>query len=291
MRRPRAQGDKVELKNLANLISQNDEQVRQQIAFWDAGAPAYRWMDLLNTRLLAGTPTTAYPHRVQAYVALAMYDAMVATWESKYFYNRPRPSELDHRLPTALPAPDSPSYPSEHAAAAQAAAAVLAHFLPAEAESFQTMAEQAGWSRVMAGLQYPSDYHAGLDLGRRVAEKVIAKANLDGSAAPWTGSVPTGACKWVGSNPGNVTGANWTPLLLDSPGQFRPAPPPACDSPEVQAQTAAVSNFPERSRPTTRRTTGKARKASINGPSGTRTSGSPKTASIRIHRAWRASTR
>jgi hypothetical protein len=106
------------------------------------------------------------------------------------------------------------------------------------------MAEQAGWSRVLAGLQYPSDYHAGLALGRAVAEKVIEKARADGSDIVWTGTVPTGPCKWIGSNPGNVTAANWTPLLLSSPSQFRPAPPPACDSPEVLAETAEVRNFP-----------------------------------------------
>ena len=93
-----------------------------------------------------------------------MHDATIATWESKYFYNRQRPSERDQKLPTALPVPNSPSYPSEHAAAAQAAASVLAYFLPGEAQSFQSMAEQAGWSRVLAGLQYPSDYYAGLEL-------------------------------------------------------------------------------------------------------------------------------
>src|SRR2546422_4392919 len=27
--------------------------VQQQIAFWDAGAPAYRWIDWINARLLA----------------------------------------------------------------------------------------------------------------------------------------------------------------------------------------------------------------------------------------------
>ena len=152
---------------------------------------------MINSRLLAGTPTTTYPHRVYTYVALAMYDATIATWKSKYYYNRPRPSELDHNCPTALLVPNSPSYPSEHAAAAQAAATVLAYFLPAEAQSFQTMAEQAGWSRVLAGLQYPSDYDAGLALGRRVAEQVIAKAKTDGSEAVWTGTVPTGPCKWI----------------------------------------------------------------------------------------------
>ncbi|HWS89551.1 MAG TPA: phosphatase PAP2 family protein [Pyrinomonadaceae bacterium] len=234
----------AELRQLAELVGQNDEEARRQIAYWDAGAPAYRWMELINNRLLAGTPTTSYPHRVQAYVALAMYDATVAAWESKYFYNRRRPSETGHRVTPELPVPQSPSYPSEHAATAQAAAAVLAHFLPNEAQTFQSMAEQAGMSRVRAGLQYPSDNEAGLDLGRRVAEAVIARAKADGSDAPWTGTVPTGPCKWKGSNPGNVTAANWTPLLLDSPSQFRPAAPPPCDSPEVQAEAAAVRNFP-----------------------------------------------
>src|SRR5437773_1293304 len=183
---------------LADLISHNDAQTLQQIAFWDAGAPAYRWIDLLNARTLAATPTATNGRTgVYTYVALAMYDATIAAWESKYAYNRQRRSERDYKVPTALPVPNSPSYPSEHAAAAQAAATVLAYFLPAEAQSFQAMAKQAGWSRVLAGLQYPSDFFAGLDLGRKVAEQVIAKAKADGSDAVWTGTVPTGQCKWI----------------------------------------------------------------------------------------------
>jgi membrane-associated phospholipid phosphatase len=235
---------RAELRTLHELIRHNNDEVRQQIAFWDAGAPAYRWIDLINARLLAGIATTPYAHRVYTYVAQAMYDATVATWESKYFYDRKRPSELDHTLSTALLVPDSPSYPSEHAATAQAAAAVLAYFLPAEAQTFQTMAEEAGWSRVLAGLQYPSDYYAGLALGHAVARAVIAKSQQDGSNAVWMGSVPTGPCMWTGTNPGNVTGANWKPLLLSSPSEFRPAPPPPCDSAQVLTEVATVPDFP-----------------------------------------------
>jgi membrane-associated phospholipid phosphatase len=235
----------AELRTLKDLLANNDDPaVQQQIQFWDAGAPVYRWIDLINARALAAAPLTPYSHRVYTYVAQAMYDATIAAWESKYFYNRARPSVVDQNLSTAVSVPNSPSYPSEHAAAAQAAASVLAYLLPAEAQSFQTMAEQAGWSRVLAGVQYPSDYYAGLELGRRVAAQVIAKASTDGSAATWTGSVPTGACKWVGTNPGNVTAANWRPILLTSPSEFRPPPPPDCSSADVQAQAAFVKNFP-----------------------------------------------
>ncbi len=48
-------------------------------------------------------------------------------------------------------------------------------------------------------------------------------------------------------NPANIAAANWTPLLLTSPSQFRPPAPPACDSPQMIAETAAVRNFPRSS--------------------------------------------
>jgi membrane-associated phospholipid phosphatase len=240
-----------ELQALARLTKNNDDAARKQITYWDAGAPSYRWMDLINTRLLAARPTTAFAHRVYAYVAMAMEDATIATWESKYFYNRIRPSQFgavterrrDVEVLAALPVPNSPSYPSEHAATAQAAATVLAYFLPAEAASFQAQAEEAGWSRVIAGLQYPSDNTAGLELGRRIGEEIIAKSKTDLSDVAWTGSIPTGVCKWVGTNPGNVAAPNWKPLLLTSASQFRPPAPPACDSAQIVAETEAVRMY------------------------------------------------
>ena len=216
---------------------------RAQIAYWDAGAPAYRWMDLINQRALAGAPLTTYAHRVYTYVAQAMYDATVAAWESKYHYNRHRPSEVFHLLPTAVEVPDSPSYPSEHAATAQAAAMVLAHFLPAEAQSFLDMATEAANSRVLAGVQYPSDIDAGIALGNAVAAAVIARADSDGSSATWNGAVPTGPCNWVGSNPGNVTAPGWRTLLMSSASQFRPPTPPDCKSPGFASEVNAIKSF------------------------------------------------
>ncbi len=241
---PNAAATKGELQWLHDFVAQKDPSIAPQIAFWDAGAPAYRWIDLISNRYLNGQPITTYPHRVYAYVAMAMYDATVAAWEAKYFYNRPRPSQLDPTLPTALPVPNSPSYPSEHAATAAAAAEVLSYFFPSEATYFQNTAAEAGRSRLLAGLQYPSDYLAGMDLGKQVAAKVIAKAQADGSDAVWAGTVPTGKCMWIGSNPGNVTATNWSTILLTSPSQFRPPTPPACDSAQVTAQVADVRNFP-----------------------------------------------
>jgi len=241
---PDAAATQSELSWLKDYSAQqSNPDIALQIRRWDAGAPAYRWIDWLNDRVLAEQPLGLSP-RAYAYVSIAMHDATVAAWESKYFYNRSRPSEVDPSIKTAVSVPRSPSYPSEHAAAAAAAATVLAYILPGEAQSLLALAEEAGRSRLLAGVQYPSDYTAGMELGRRIGEQVVARARADGSDAVWTGTVPTGPCNWVGTNPGNVTAVNWKPFLLASANEFRPPVPPACTSAQVQAETEAVRTFP-----------------------------------------------
>ena len=159
-----------------------------------------------------------FPHRVYAYVAMAMNDATIAAWDSKCYYNRPRPSQMDHNLATAAAVPNSPSYPSEHSATAWAAATVLAHLIPADAAAFLAMADQAGKSRVLAGLQFPSDDDAGAELGRRVAAEVIKQADADGSgdSGDRTGS-QRGLQLGGHESPATSAPTNWTPILLSSP--------------------------------------------------------------------------
>ena len=241
---PDAAATKGELDWLKSISAEQDPRITQQIQHWDAGPPVYRWIDELTNRWIAGTAAAQPVVRGYVYVAQAVYDATIATWDSKYAYNRARPSVADAAVKPRIAVPNSPSYPSEHAAAAAAAAEVLAYLIPAEAAYFRSAAEEAGRSRLYAGVEYPSDYSAGMELGRKVAAEVIAKARLDGSDVPWTGTIPTGQCMWVGTNPGNANAATWKPILLSSPSEFRPPPPPSCTSAQVQAEVAAVRDYP-----------------------------------------------
>ena len=118
--------------------------------------------------------------------------------------------------------------------AAGAASVVLTHLFPKEASRFAEAAEESARSRVLAGVVYPSDTRAGLDLGRAVAARVIEHLKLDDTK--WAGTLPVGPGLWTGSTPGGVDDVRWKPFVLSSASQFRPDPPPAPDSAERAAK-------------------------------------------------------
>jgi membrane-associated phospholipid phosphatase len=231
-----------ELEQLATLAAERDEAALEQIHYWDTGSPGFRWNELAVQHTLKngiGGPRAA---RVMALLNVAIYDATVAAWDSKYAYSRPRPG-VESGLETAIPTPNSPAYPSEHAVAAGAASTLLAYLFPDDAALFQAKAEEAGQSRLLAGTDYPSDVETGLELGREVAAKVIAWAQQDGSAAKWTGTVPTDAGKWNGTKPAEPLAGTWQTWVLNSPDEFRPAPRAAYNSEQMAKELEELKTF------------------------------------------------
>lgn len=234
----------IELKEVQTLVAERDAADLRQIAYWDSGAPNYRWLEIAYPQFpLAKIPPSPRYARGLALMNIAIYDAMVVTWAAKYTYNRPRPSQVAPTLATVIATPNSPSYPSEHAAAAGAAAAILAYLFPENASIFVAQAEEAGHTRVLAGVQYPSDVAAGLALGRAVAEQVIARAKTDGSDAVWDGVIPSEPGHWTGENPVEPLAGTWKTWVLDSGDQVRPPAPPAYDSEQAKVELAVVESF------------------------------------------------
>jgi membrane-associated phospholipid phosphatase len=232
-----------ELGELARIAASRDAAALDRVAYWNTGSPSYRWSEIaVAEHLRIGTPWQIAA-RDLALMHIAIYDAMVAAWDSKYAYKRLRPGAVSANLTTVLPSPPSPSYPAEHAVAAGAASEVLAYIFPARAEFFRKLADEAGLSRLIAGVNYASDVEAGMTLGAQVAALVIARGKSDGTDAKWTGSVPTGPGKWAGTNPILPLAGTWKPWVLSSPAEFRPGPPVAYDSPEKAAELAEIKNF------------------------------------------------
>ena len=238
---PDAAATAAELEQLRGQAAPRDAAVQERIRYWSFASPSYRWnerlIDISGGQPIAGGGAM----RMFAMLNVAINDAMIAAWDSKYAHNRPRPGDLDSRFAAALPASRSPSYPCEYSVAAGAAAAVIAHLYPAEAQRVSSAAEEAARSRVMAGAAFPSDTKAGLELGRAVAARVIERMKVDGGK--WAGTVPTGAGLWKGTNPVGVDEVGWPLFVMTSSSQFRPSPPPAHDSPQRAAELAETKDF------------------------------------------------
>ena len=230
----------TETEEIVRLQASRTPQSDSVVRVWD-GLPTTRWHSLaldlsgfywvLLPDVRLATP--ARSARAFALLHVAMYDALVATWEAKYAYNRLAPALADGRVRALVPIPDVPSYPSEHAAAAAAAAGVLSYLFPNDdTASFHALAREAGEARIAAGAAYRSDVDAGFAIGRAVAARVIGHGRSDGSGAAWTGTVPAGPTAWrptpsrFVSSPFDPTAGTWRTWVISSGSAFRPEPPP-----------------------------------------------------------------
>jgi membrane-associated phospholipid phosphatase len=119
--------------------------------------------------------------RVFALLNMALHNAGVGCWESKYFYFNPRPSQLDPSIKTAIGIPNFPSYVSGHSTFSAAGAAVLSYLFPSGATSFAQMRDEAGISRLYGGIHYRSDIDSGKALGLRLAKYTVNFAQTDGT--------------------------------------------------------------------------------------------------------------
>jgi hypothetical protein len=106
---------------------------------------------------------------------------MIASNDSKYAYWTIRPSQQDPALTPVFPVPNFPSYPSNHSLLSAARGEILAYLFPDDADYARAQAEEAGISRLLAGIHFRSDHEAGVEMGRAIAAKLISIANQDGS--------------------------------------------------------------------------------------------------------------
>ncbi len=221
---PDAAQTKTELQLIKQQMNKLSEKKLAALKYWDAGAPSYRWNQIApklidqKPEILLRIPT--------AWMNLAIYDATILAWKEKIKYKRKRPGVADPSLKTVINAPLTYSYPCEHTVTAAAAATMLAYFFPEKADSILQLAHAASQSRIDAGLQFPSDADAGWKLGEQVAKLIIEKAKQDGSAKEWDGNMNKDPKKWTGTYPMGITLATFSPIVLRSPDQFRPAAPP-----------------------------------------------------------------
>ena len=160
----------------------------------DQLATVYKWADGVSTPTPPGHwDFIAVPYivtagqsevrsaRTFALLNMALHDAAVACWDTKYFYFNPRPSQLDPSIRTMTGLPNFPSYDSGHSVFSAAASEVLSYLFPNGASYFDQQMQEAAMSRLYGGIHYRSDIEGGKAHGKRVGDFTVAFAKTDGA--------------------------------------------------------------------------------------------------------------
>jgi membrane-associated phospholipid phosphatase len=251
-RRADEAGSAYELEELKSYQSARTSEMIDRAAYWAHGPATLRWTEKQLDLIKKHRTNPPRASRGLALVHVAMYDAMVSAWNTKHSYPyRVRPDRLDPSLKPAVPQSFEPTYPSEHAVMAGAASRVLAYLYPEEKAELARLEQEAALSRLWAGANYRSDVEKGLELGRAVADLVIARASADGSNSAWDGfGRLTGLGYWEPAPPafGGPVEPVWGAVktwLMSRGNQFRPELPPAPGSAQFRAEHLQVKQVSE----------------------------------------------
>ncbi len=194
----------LEIYTLSMPISKENKWISE---FWSNDisgltfTPPTHWISISNQLLKQKDIEAAQELELYAKLGMALSDAAVVCWNSKYHYNVERPKQYIRRIihPTwdALhDTPSFPSYPSGHAMFGSAAAAVLNSFFgdnidfwdrsheqrtefmgtPRHFNSLEKMASENAYSRMAIGVHFRMDCEEGLRFGKLTGQKV---ANLN----------------------------------------------------------------------------------------------------------------
>jgi hypothetical protein len=163
-------------KSLADVRKISDNRTAEQ--YWEmvTGSFLPGWwnqtvLEVADAHRLSQEETT----QILALVHMAWLDAFIACADSKYVFWVPRPTQVDPEIRLAIGLPNHPSYPSNHSCTSSAAARVLDAMFPDQGGRYLALAQEVAMSRIYGGIHYPIDTEAGLEIGRKVAAKVLAQ--------------------------------------------------------------------------------------------------------------------
>lgn len=167
------------LAALAEIRQFSDTRTAEQLTiaqFWAAPSVslvAGYWNEQASALIVDRQMSERDAAHAFALMNMAAMDANIASHDAKYTYWFIRPNQADPGITLAVPLPNHPSYPSNHAAVSGAAANILGHLFPSDKSRLASLAQEAAISRLYAGIHYRFDMDAGLKIARQVAQLAI----------------------------------------------------------------------------------------------------------------------
>jgi hypothetical protein len=183
---PYAYGSPQDLADVQEVVDVAAARTAEQIAIvhkWADASPPAIWNGMLEQEIKQRGLSARAAARVQAYLNMAMYDAFVSCWRTKYEFWIARPFQRTPGLTTVVPTPNFPTYTSGHSTISAAAAVVLGEAFPDKAAYFRAQAQEAAMSRLWGGIHFRHDNEQGLAIGEQVGAKVASRMRAESARA------------------------------------------------------------------------------------------------------------
>ncbi len=153
--------------------------------FWADGVGTYsppgHWNAIAAKDFIAQNLSEVKWSRNMALLNLSMMDAAISCWDTKYFYFNARPCQVNPAIKTFTGTPNFPAYTSGHSTFSAAAATVLGYLIPARADDYNKMANEASLSRIISGIHFRSDCEEGAKVGKKIGEYFVNRGKTDGA--------------------------------------------------------------------------------------------------------------
>jgi PAP2 superfamily len=176
---------KAQTAEVASYVKNPSRANIGQVEFWADGAgtytPAGHWDAIAAEDFIKQNYSEVRWARNMALLNMTLMDAAIVTWDIKYHYFNPRPTQVDPSIKTLTGIPNFPSYVSGHSVFSGSAATILGYLLPANATKYSSMANEAAMSRLMGGIHYRIDCEVGITVGNNVGNYAVLRAQNDGA--------------------------------------------------------------------------------------------------------------
>jgi hypothetical protein len=169
-------GSKEDMSKLQGVLNASDNRTSEQIAavhHWGDTPLPIIWNNMLAEYIKRNNIGLFDSARAFAYLNVAMHDAAISTWYTKYTYWTARPFQRIANFTTVIPTPNHPSYTSSHSTISAAASEVLSDLFPKEAVYFTSQAVQASMSRLWGGIHFKEDTDNGFNVGRQIGKRIV----------------------------------------------------------------------------------------------------------------------
>ena len=175
---------KKETEEVLSYVKNPTKENNRIVLFWADGVgsctPPGHWNTIACEDMLLKNFSEVRWARNLALLNMALMDAGIVCWNTKYYYYNPRPTQLDPNIKTLTGIPNFPAYISGHSTFSAAAATVLGYLIPEKASLYMSMAEEASRSRLVGGIHYRSDCEVGLKVGANVGTYAVNRGKGDG---------------------------------------------------------------------------------------------------------------